>query len=144
MRTVLAKNIKTANKGVFGAYGQHVLSTDDETTARKKIEEEDGSLTVTHTTPLIRIHKETSLATWFGNVTSAWGCSRRHGATEPPYRGDDDLYHPPPRYDPALSVAESSQVLVKWEQGDLVLLDNYAAMHSRSAWKGERQVLAAL
>ncbi|KAF7557798.1 hypothetical protein G7Z17_g406 [Cylindrodendrum hubeiense] len=159
--------VSTTGTSVFGAYGQHVLPTDDESTARQKIEEEvrrhsnvfewneDGSLTVTHTTPLIRIHKETGLATWFGNVTSAWGRSTHHGATEPPYRGDDNSYHPPPKYgdgediekkylDLALSIAESSQVLVKWEQGDLVLLDNYAVLHSRSAWKGERQVLAAL
>ena len=57
-----------------------------------------------------------------------------HGATEPPYRGDDDSYHPPPEYgngqpiekkflDLALSLAESTQVLLKWEKGDLVLLD---------------------
>lgn len=48
---------------MFGAYGQHVLPTDDEKTAREKIEaevrrhshnfewHEDGSLTVTHTVP---------------------------------------------------------------------------------------------
>ncbi|KPM38724.1 hypothetical protein AK830_g7842 [Neonectria ditissima] len=159
--------VSTTGTSVFGAYGQHVLPTDDDTTARLKIEDEvrrhsnvfewneDGSLTVTHTTPLIRIHKETGLATWFGNVTSAWGRSTHHGATEPPFKGDDGSYHPPPQYgdgeeiekknlDLALSIAESSQVLVKWEQGDLVLLDNFAVMHSRTAWKGERQVLAAL
>ncbi|KAH6871419.1 hypothetical protein B0T10DRAFT_568331 [Thelonectria olida] len=159
--------VSTTGTSVFGAYGQHVLPTDGESVARHKIEEEverhsnvfewneDGSLTVTHTTPLIRIHKDTGLPTWFGNVTSAWGRSTHHGATEPPFRGDDDSYHPPPQYgdgenierewlDLALSIAESNQVLVKWEQGDLVLLDNYAVMHSRSPWEGERQVLAAL
>ncbi|KAJ9133366.1 Clavaminate synthase-like protein [Pleurostoma richardsiae] len=159
--------ISTTGTSVFGAYGQHVLPTDDETTTRRKIEEEvrrhsnvfewndDGSLTVTHTVPLIRIHNDTGLASWFGNVTSAWGRSVHHGATEPPFRGDDDSYHPPPLYgdgeqiekkylDLALSIAESSQVLVEWEKGDLVLLDNYAVMHSRSPWKGQRQVLAAL
>ena len=36
------------------------------------------------------------------------------------------------------------QVDVEWEKGDIVLLDNYAVMHSRRAWKGERVVLAAL
>jgi hypothetical protein len=83
---------------------------------------------------VIRIHKETGLTTWFGNVTSAWGRSTHHGATEPPFRGDDDSYHPPPLYgdgeqiekkylDLALHIAESSQVLVKWEKGDVVLLD---------------------
>lgn len=83
---------------------------------------------------VIRIHKETGLPSWFGNVTSAWGRSTYHGATEPPYRGDDDSYHPPPEYgngekiekahlDLALILAESLQVLVKWEKGDVVLID---------------------
>ncbi|KAH6692453.1 hypothetical protein F5X68DRAFT_250655 [Plectosphaerella plurivora] len=159
--------VSTTGTSVYGAYGREVLPTDDEATARVKIEDEvrrhsnnfewheDGSLTVTHTTPLIRIHKETGLTSWFGNVTSAWGRSTHHGATEAPFRGDDGSYHPPPQYgdgeqiekeylDLALKLAESSEVLVSWEKGDLVLLDNYAVMHSRRAWKGERQVLAAL
>lgn len=55
--------VSTTGTSVFGAYGQHVLPTNDDKTARQKIEEEvrrhsnvfewneDGSLTVTHTTP---------------------------------------------------------------------------------------------
>lgn len=86
------------------------------------------------TAAVIRIHKETGLTSWFGNVTSAWGRSTHHGATEAPFRGDDGSYHPPPQYgdgeqiekeylDLALKLAESSEVLVSWEKGDLVLLD---------------------
>ncbi|KAI1843255.1 hypothetical protein JX265_012172 [Neoarthrinium moseri] len=131
---------------VLGAYGQHVQPGDDQETRRKKIEDEvrrhsdhfewheDGSLSVTHIVPIIRRHEETGLTTWFGNLTSAWGRSKFHGATEPPYRGDDDSYHPPPLYgdgskienqylDLALSLAESLQVPVKWQKGDIVLLD---------------------
>ncbi|KAI1858035.1 uncharacterized protein JN550_012928 [Neoarthrinium moseri] len=131
---------------VLGAYGQHVQPGDDQETRREKIEDEvrrhsdhfewheDGSLSVTHIVPIIRRHEETGLTTWFGNLTSAWGRSKFHGATEPPYRGDDDSYHPPPLYgdgskienqylDLALSLAESLQVPVKWQKGDIVLLD---------------------
>ena len=36
------------------------------------------------------------------------------------------------------------QVDVEWQKGDLVLIDNYAVMHSRRAWEGKRAVLAAL
>jgi len=55
--------VSTTGTSVYGAYGQHVLPTDDEESARKKVEEEvrrhsndfewhnDGSLTVTHVTP---------------------------------------------------------------------------------------------
>ncbi|KAI0130325.1 hypothetical protein BJ170DRAFT_578513 [Xylariales sp. AK1849] len=159
--------VSTTGASVISAYGQHVKPGDDKETMRKKIEEEvrrhsnrfewhaDGSLSVTHIVPIIRKHEETGLTTWFGNLTSAWGRSKHHGATEPPYRGDDGSYHPPPLYgdgtkienqylDLALALAESSQVLVSWQKGDVVLLDNYAVMHSRSPWVGKRTVLAAL
>jgi hypothetical protein len=55
--------VSTTGTSVYGAYGREVLPTDDEATARAKIEDEvrrhsnnfewheDGSLTVTHTTP---------------------------------------------------------------------------------------------
>ncbi|KAI0418619.1 hypothetical protein F5X98DRAFT_386092 [Xylaria grammica] len=162
------KEVKSnTGTSVFDAYGQHIRPGDDRDTVRRKIEEEvkrhsnrfewheDGSLSVTHVVPVIRRHEETGLTTWFGNLTSAWGRTRHHGATEPPYLGDDGSYHPPPEYgdgspiekeylDLALSIAEESQVLVSWQNGDMVLLDNYAVMHSRSPWKGERIVLAAL
>ncbi|KAI2464998.1 hypothetical protein F4781DRAFT_435818 [Annulohypoxylon bovei var. microspora] len=164
---------------VVGAYGQHIQPGDDKETIRRKIEKEvrrhsdrfewheDGSLSVTHIVPrllrvicmmccivvvdLVILDRQLP-----GSVMSlVHGVEAHHGATEPPYRGDDDSYHPPPEYgdgtpiekehlDLALALAESLQVLVKWQTGDIVLLDNYAVMHSRSPWTGERTVLAAL
>ncbi|KUI61243.1 hypothetical protein VP1G_08419 [Cytospora mali] len=142
----VATIMSTTGASIIDAYGQHVKIDDDEITIRKKVEEEvkrhsqdfewheDGSLSVTHVVPIIRKHEDFGLTTWFGNLTSAWGRSKHHGATRPPYRGDDGSYHPPPLYgdgtiieshylDLALAIAESSQVLVEWEQGDVVLLD---------------------
>ncbi|OHW98015.1 taurine catabolism dioxygenase [Colletotrichum incanum] len=159
--------ISNTGTSVRGAYGQDVTDKDDETTARSKIENEvrrhsnrfewheDGSISVTHIVPAIRIHNPTEATVFFGNVTSAWGRSRHHGATRHPFRGDDGSYHPPPTYgdgtpidvedlDLLLKLAEDGAVDVEWEKGDLVLLDNYAVMHSRKPWKGTRQVLAAL
>lgn len=157
----------TTGASIFAAYGQHVIDGDDEDTIRQKVEDEvkrhsnlfewhhDGSLSVTHIVPIIREHVPTGLPTWFGNLTSAYGRSRHHGATEPPYRGDDGSYHPLPTYgdgspiatadlELALDLAESLQVDVEWQAGDVVLLDNYAVMHSRKPWTGQRVVLAAL
>tara|TARA_R110002003_G_scaffold2702_3_gene24561 strand:+ start:2790 stop:3221 length:432 start_codon:yes stop_codon:yes gene_type:complete len=104
---------------------------------------------------VIRKHRPTALTTWFGNLTSAYGRSQHHGATQPPFLGDDGSYHPLPTYgdgepietadlELALNMAEEMQVDVQWQRGDLVLLDNYAVMHSRRAWTGTRTVLAAL
>ncbi|KAL4885146.1 hypothetical protein BJY04DRAFT_214487 [Aspergillus karnatakaensis] len=139
---------------------------------------EDGGLSVSHVVPgayalsprlsiaccvgltnttstAIRIHNPTNAPTFFGNITSAWGRSRHHGATRPPFLGDDGSYHPPPQFgdgtdmrvedlDVLLDIAEQRAVKVQWEVGDLVILDNYAVQHSREPWVGERQVLAAL
>ncbi|KAI0541583.1 hypothetical protein GGR58DRAFT_498084 [Xylaria digitata] len=141
------KEVKSnTGTSVFDAYGQHIRPGDDSDTIRRKIEEEvkrhssrfkwheDGSISVTHVVPVIRRHEETDLTTCFGNLTSAWGRTRHHKATEPPYLGDDGSYHPPPEYGDgtpiekeylnlALSIAEESQVLVAWQKGDMVLLD---------------------
>ncbi|OLN97938.1 Clavaminate synthase-like protein 3 [Colletotrichum chlorophyti] len=159
--------VSNTGTSVRGAYAQKVTDEDDEGTARKKIEAEvrrhserfewhdDSSISVTHIVPTIRVHYPTGATVFFGNVTSAWGRSRHHGATKPPFQGDDGSYHPPPTYgdgtpidvedlDLLLELAEGGAVDVEWEKGDLVLLHNYAVMHSRRQWKGARQVLAAL
>ncbi|EFX03924.1 hypothetical protein CMQ_852 [Grosmannia clavigera kw1407] len=91
----------------------------------------------------IRKHTPTSLAFWFGNLISAWARSVYHSATEAPFRSDDGSYHPSPIYGDgeqieakylnlAIANAESTQVLVRWRQGDFILLDKYNFMHSRS------------
>ncbi|CZR57569.1 uncharacterized protein PAC_07458 [Phialocephala subalpina] len=151
---------------VTAAYGSEIRLGDEEEVVRKIEREverhswkyewhEDGGLSVTHVVPLIRKHLESGKTTFFGNLTSAYGRSKYYGATKPPFLGDDGGYHPLPTYgdgspipteflERALATAENLQVLVKWEAGDIVLLDNYAVMHSRKPWTGERKVLAAL
>lgn len=159
--------VSTVGATVLAAYGQEVREGDSEEVFRKKVEEEvrrhsnrfvwheDGSLSVTHVVPIIRKHLETGLTTWFGNLTSAYGRSRHHGATQPPFLGDDGGYHPLPTYgdgeaidtadlELALDLAEATQVDLHWQKGDVVLLDNTAVMHSRKPWAGKRTVLAAL
>ncbi|KAF7562743.1 hypothetical protein G7046_g1398 [Stylonectria norvegica] len=166
-RYTVNEQVSNTGTSVRGAYGEHVTDADDDATARAKIEtevrrhserfewHEDGSLSVTHIVPALRIHKPTEAAVFFGNVTSAWGRSRHHGATRHPFKGDDGSYHPPPTFgdgsaikvedlDLLLDLATEGAFDVEWEKGDIVLLDNYAVMHSRKPWKGERQVLAAL
>ncbi|KAJ0425230.1 hypothetical protein BJY00DRAFT_308558 [Aspergillus carlsbadensis] len=159
--------VSNTGNSIRGAYGELVTDGDDAETFKRKVEDEvrrhsewfewheDGSLSVTHVVPAIRIHSPTGLAVFFGNITSALGRSRHHGAMRPPFRGDDGSYHPPPQFgdgspmnvddlDTLLDIAEEGAVNVEWEEGDLVILDNYAVQHSRQPWVGERQVLAAL
>ncbi|KAL4784580.1 hypothetical protein BJX76DRAFT_367559 [Aspergillus varians] len=166
-RYTAEQRVSNTGNNIRGAYGEHVTDHDDAETFRRKVEvevrrhsewfewHEDGGLSVTHVVPAIRLHHPTGAAVFFGNITSAWGRSRHHGATRSPFLGDDGSYHPPPQFgdgtpmsvedlDILLDVAEDSAVNVEWQEGDLVILDNYAVQHSRRPWIGERQVLAAL
>jgi hypothetical protein len=94
---------------------------------------------------VIRRHELLRMTTFFGNLTSAYGRSRHHLATEPPYLGTDGSHHPPPEYgdgtpiekkylELALSIAEASQVLISWQVGDIVLLDVSLNICSLEIW----------
>ncbi|KAJ5893243.1 Clavaminate synthase-like protein [Penicillium taxi] len=151
-----ADDVRSSNTGasVLSAYGAEVLPGDDAETVKQKVEHEvrrhsnrfewheDGSLSVTHVVPIIRIHTDTGLTTWFGNLTSAYGRSKHHGATEPPFLGNDGAHHPLPTYgdgsripteylELALKLAESSQVSLSWQPGDVVLLDVGVIPHNQ-------------
>ncbi|BGP45068.1 hypothetical protein JCM10450v2_000885 [Rhodotorula kratochvilovae] len=163
------EDVNTSNSGssVLTAYGNNVLATDDAATVRAKVEkevqrhsdrfewEEDGSLTVWHRVPVIRKHHATGLPTFFGNLISAYARAKHHHALSPPYLGDDGGYHPIPLYGDGTSIAvsdleianqiiEETKAVVKWEQGDVLILDNHIALHSRVPWEGERKILASL
>jgi len=104
--------------GVLGAYGQEVKPEDDVEAVKRKVEKEverhsyrwewheDGSISVTHIVPrkccsyfvfygqtdtsiVIRKHIASGKATFYGNLTSAYGRSKHHNATEPPFLGND-------------------------------------------------------
>ncbi|KAL4925263.1 uncharacterized protein BDV17DRAFT_294660 [Aspergillus undulatus] len=158
--------VSNTGNSIRGAYGQHVTDDDDAATFQRKIDEvrrhsenfewhADGSTSVTHVVPAIRLHQPTGAAVFFSNITSAMDRSRYHGATRPPFCGDDGSYHPPPQFGDGtsmtvedlnvlLDIAEQGAVNVEWEQGDLVIIDDYAVQHSRQPSVGERQVLVAL
>lgn len=91
---------------------------------------------------------------------------------EPPYLGTDGGYHPLPLYgdgspidvkhlEQAADIVHDTHVLVKWKQGDVLVLDvskfgtqftkhrvliaqNHAVQHARRPWTGARRVLASL
>ena len=144
--------ISNTGASIRSAYGQHVTDDDNEQTFRQKVEaeirrhsktfewHEDGSLSVTHVVPAIRIHEPTGAKVFFGTITSAWGRSRYHGATRFPFRGDDGSFHPPPEFgdgspmnttdlDLLLDIAEEAAVNIEWESGDLVIIDVNSPMN---------------
>lgn len=128
------------------ADGKDVLPTDSPETIREKVETQvrrhstdfewhaNGELSVTHRVPFIRTHHATGLPLCFGNLLSAYGRSKHHKALEPPFLGDDGGYHPLPLFgdgsaiettslERADRIVEETRILLKWQQGDVVLFD---------------------
>ncbi|GAA6038829.1 hypothetical protein JCM8097_002916 [Rhodosporidiobolus ruineniae] len=166
--------LKEANPGsnlgnsVRRAYDRAgVLDTDDDATARQKIEEqiklhsnewkwgEDGSLAVTHRLSIVRRAPGTGQPIFFGNLASMAALAKKWNALEPPHLGTDGAYHhlptygdgtpiPTPFLEKLLEVIYDVRVLVKWELGDVLLLDNHLVQHAREPWVGDRRVLASL
>ncbi|GAA5834171.1 hypothetical protein JCM3766R1_004479 [Sporobolomyces carnicolor] len=145
----------------------NLLPTDDEQTKRRKIEEqvkrhsdewtweEDGSLSVTHRLSSIRRHPYSRIPVYFGNLSSMFHKAKDQNALDFPYRGDDGAYHHVPTYgdgtkipreylEKTLELIDELRVLVPWQRGDVLLLDNHLTQHAREPWVGDRRVLASL
>ncbi|GAA6015699.1 hypothetical protein JCM11491_002450 [Sporobolomyces phaffii] len=144
-----------------------LLETDDDETKRKKIEEqvkrhsdewrwgEDGTLSVTHRLSSIRRHPYSSIPVYFGNLSSMFHKAKDQNALEFPYKGDDGAFHHIPTYgdgtkipreylEKTLELIDELRVLIPWQQGDVLLLDNHLTQHAREPWVGGRKVLASL
>lgn len=104
---------------------------------------------------MIRTHNATGLTTFFGNLISAYGRSKHHGALEAPYLGDDGGFHPLPTFgdgetipvdwlETADRIVHETRILLQWKQGDVVVFDNHIVQHARQPWTGERRVLASM
>ncbi|CEQ42605.1 SPOSA6832_04438, partial [Sporobolomyces salmonicolor] len=171
---------------ILAAYpAANVLPTDDEATKRAKVEtqiqrhsdtwkwNDDGTLSVTHRLSSIRRHPYSKLPVYFGNITSMYLKAQSQNALEPPYKGDDGAFHHIPTYGDGTPIPNrylqktadliaEIRVLVPWEQGDVLLLDNHLpakltndektdalaaitqVQHAREPWVGDRRVLASL
>lgn len=79
----------------------------------------------------------------------------QYNALEPPHFGSDNAYHYLPTYgdgsaipthylEKLIEVINDARILVKWQVGDVLVLDNHLVQHGREPWEGERKVLASL
>ncbi|GAA5900967.1 hypothetical protein JCM8208_007577 [Rhodotorula glutinis] len=144
-----------------------VLDTDDEATARAKIEQQikrharewvwhdDGSLEVVHHVEGIKRHPLTGVPVYFGNITSMFLLAQKWEALEPPFLGTDGAFHHLPTYGDGSAIPHEylqlcadlineTRVLIDWRVGDVLVLDNHYVQHAREPWTGDRRVLASL
>ncbi|KAK4448321.1 hypothetical protein QBC34DRAFT_465651, partial [Podospora aff. communis PSN243] len=164
----------SAGTTVLQAYGQHVLDTDDTETVRGKIEKEIrrlptatwrwenqsesnllGDLRVFQVLPAVRNHPRTGEPAFFNNAVSRFLNALDNDTLLPPHLNAKGQYQPPVFYgddslipreylDSAVKFIYRTRSLVKWTEGDVIVLDNFAVQHAREPWRGNRKLLASL
>ena len=95
--------------------------------------------------PAIKFDKSRNYKVWFNAlVTSytAFGDKRNDSAKSIAFGGGDPL--PSDAVYGCLRIMEELSVAVPWQKGDVLLIDNWAVLHSRKLFTPPRRVLAAL
>ena len=89
--------------------------------------------------------KRTNRKTFFNSMVAAytgWNDCRNIGEKSV-LTGDGEPLRPDFMSD-AVNIMNEIRVCSRWQEGDVILVDNRTAMHSRSPYEGKRRVLAAL
>lgn len=117
---------------------------------------QDGSLTVRQHLPAFRQHPVSKKPVFFNGLLGRYGTSKDREALDPPYKGSDGgIYMPttyengelvPRRYlEKVPEISKEIEFNHIWEEGDLILIDNYQVSHGREPWHGgERIVLVSM
>jgi hypothetical protein len=109
--------------------------------------------TITATVPAVRVDNtgtNRSLAkTFYNSIVAAytgWNDSRNVGerAVVLARDGPEESYLDPAAIRDAVSIMQEICVAIPWKAGDVMLVDNRTAMHSRRPFEGPRRVLAGL
>lgn len=116
----------------------------------------DGSLTITQYLPAFRVHPTTKQPVFFNGLIGRFGTSKDKGALEPPYKGVDGGIYMPTTFangelipkdqlEKLLAISRELEFTHRWDEGDLILIDNYQASHGREPWDGgDRVVLVSM
>lgn len=142
------------------------FGTDDPTAAEaacrsvglQPVWQDDGSLSTFYTSPGFMEHPLTGETVWFNHIASQtlnhrtlgrqWAEYRDHygdhlkGPFNPTY-GDGEPFDPED-LEALYLVLDSLIQACRWQEGDLLLVDNILTAHGRSPYEGEREVQVAL
>lgn len=118
---------------------------------------QDDQLEVKQYVPAVRRHPKTQLPVFFNSLAGRYGTAYDRGATDPPYKGKDDgMDYPPATYGDGQpipkeylhkvwEISQQIHVMIKMEEGDVALVDNYQVSHARAPWtKGDRKVFVSM
>ncbi|CAN0878128.1 Clavaminate synthase-like protein At3g21360 [Linum grandiflorum] len=153
-----------ADDDVSSAIGRgwkSTFSTDDKLVAKQRAEAlgmklewitddvDGGGKTVAKTTtgpmPAIKFDKSRNRKVWFNALAAsytAFGDKRNDPAKSVTF-GSGDAFPRDAMYG-CLKIMEELSVAIPWQKGDVLLIDNFAVLHSRNLFTPPRRVLAAL
>ncbi|CAH8361702.1 unnamed protein product [Eruca vesicaria subsp. sativa] len=106
---------------------------------------EDGAKTIMGPIPAIKFDKLRNRKVWFNSMVAAYTGweDKRNDPRKAVTFGDgkslpEDIVHD------CLRILEEECVAVPWQRGDVLLIDNWAVLHSRRPFVPPRRVLASL
>lgn len=106
---------------------------------------EEGAKTIMGPIPAIKFDKSRNRKVWFNSMVAAYTGweDKRNDPRKAVTFGDgkplpEDIVHD------CLRILEEECVAVPWQRGDVLLIDNWAVLHSRRPFVPPRRVLASL
>eukprot|EP00898_Chlorokybus_atmophyticus_P006350 jgi/Chlat1/6716/Chrsp50S06428 len=107
----------------------------------------DGSLKTTSAAmPAVRTDFRTGQKVFFNSIVAAytgWNDSRNVGSKAVTHAHDGKPLDPD-AIEAAVKIMTENKVAFRWQQGDVLLVDNMLSMHSRHSFVGPRVILASL
>ncbi|KAK7261768.1 hypothetical protein RIF29_28087 [Crotalaria pallida] len=127
--------------------------TTDKTVAQQRAEKlgmklewlEDGVKTIMGPIPAVKYDEKRQRKIWFNSMVAAFtGWKDERNDPEKAVTFGDGQPLPADIVYDCLKILEEECVAVPWQKGDVLLLDNWAVLHSRRSFNPPRRVLASL
>lgn len=106
---------------------------------------EDGVKTIMGPIPAIKYDETRGRKIWFNSMVAAytgWKDARNDPVKAVTFGDGTPL--PPDIIEDCLKILDEESVAIPWKQGDILLLDNLAVLHSRRSFEPPRRILASL
>lgn len=106
---------------------------------------EDGAKTIMGPIPAIKYDESRNRKVWFNSMVAAYtGWEDKRNDPRKAVTFGDGKPLPADIVHDCLRILEEECVAVPWQRGDVLLIDNWAVLHSRRPFDPPRRVLASL